>query len=62
MLGLIWIQTVWHTDGIPEMKGAIAFRRKKSADYKIMVCKFSQHASNEYYIKESIIVQLHACS
>ena len=35
MPGLIWIQTVWHSDGIPEdFFEKVNFQKKKSTDNK----------------------------
>ena len=46
--GLIWSQTVWHPDGIPEDIFEKVNLKKKSTDNK-KACKITQHAKiNEY--------------
>ena len=47
MSGLIWIQTVWHSDGIPESCFEKVNFKKKSTDdkKKKKTCKITQHAS-----------------
>ena len=42
MSGLIWIQTGWHSDGIPERLFQKKMILKKSADGK-KACKISQY-------------------
>ena len=48
MSGLIWIQTVWHFDGIPErffLKKLIVKKKKKNPQtIKKKTCKITQHA------------------
>ena len=45
MSGLIWIQTVWHADGIPARIFEKVNSEKKLADDKTHE-KFSQHAKS----------------
>ena len=54
--GLIWIQTVWHSDGVPER----IFRRswfwkKSSDDKKKNTCKITQYAKNAHKYLFSIL-------
>ena len=49
MSGLIWIQTVWHGDGIPEIIFLNSLFLKKSADDKRKHAKFDRVNKTKYY-------------
>ena len=49
MSGLIWIQTVWHSDGIPEIIYWKSEFQKVSVDDK-KHAKITQHAKSFYFM------------
>ena len=46
MSGLIWIQAIWHSDGIPEFLFEIVHLKKKKSTEHNKACKITQHAKS----------------
>ena len=49
MLGLIWIQTIWHSDGIPERIFQKIYFSKISADDKKSMKNYEDAKSTKFH-------------